>query len=131
VASIQNQEQSSGGNSSWLRWFRQRRQRLKTRKLLQVRFRLTREGAHLVFIVVFIFVGAVLRDLSLLILIAAAMIGLLLLQWRLSLGTMARLSVARRIPHRINEGVATFCQLTIKNSKRWLGGSSLPKTTFS
>ncbi len=121
MATIQAQEQSPSLISSWLKRLRQRRQRLRARKLSQVRFGLTREGYHLLFIVVFIFVGAVLRDISLLILIAASMIGLLILQWRFNISTIRRLTAKRRIPNRINQGVSILCQLTIENSKRWLG----------
>ena len=86
-----------------------------------VRFRLTREGLHLLMVVVFIFVGAVLRDINLLILIAAAMIGLLLLQWRFNVGTIRGLTASRKLPERVGAGSKVDCVVSVTNSKTWLG----------
>lgn len=106
--------------AGWGRYQR-RRQRLLARSASQVRFALTREGAHLLFIVLFIFVGAVARDINLLILIATAMIGLLLLQWRICIGTISGLTATRRMLERTTEGSPIDCLITASNRKRWLG----------
>lgn len=82
---------------------------------------MTREGAHLLFIVLFVFVGAVARDINLLILIATAMIGLLLLQWRISIGTISGVTATRRMLERTTEGSPVDCQITASNRKQWLG----------
>lgn len=105
----------------WWRSYRIARRRALARSATTVRFRLTREGFHLLMVVVFIFVGAVLRDINLLILIAAAMIGLLLLQWRFNVGTIRGLSATRKMPERVTEGVVADCRVTVRNSKSWLG----------
>ncbi len=101
--------------------FRRARQQALARAASSARFQMTREGFHLMVVVVFIFVGAVLRDINLLILIAAAMIGLLLLQWRLGIGTVVGLKAARKLPQRVSQGAEVECTVTVSNAKRWLG----------
>ncbi|MFO0940180.1 MAG: hypothetical protein U0930_05380 [Pirellulales bacterium] len=96
-----------------------------------MRFRLTREGANLLFVVCFIFLGAVLRDISLLILIGAAMIGLILLQWRFNITTVSGLTATRRVLHRATQGSKIQCSLTIRNPKRWVRHQLLPKIPFN
>ncbi len=121
MATDVTRQQPLGLYGSWKRKREQRKRLRRANRRSQVRFRLTREGANLVFVVVFIFVGAVLRDISLLILIAAAMIGLLLLQWRFNITTIARLHATRRVLNRVSQGAKAQCTLTISNSKRWVG----------
>jgi uncharacterized protein (DUF58 family) len=104
----------------WILRYQQRRKRLKARSLSQVRFRFTREGYHLIFIVVFILTGAVLRDISLLTLIAAAMIGLLLLQWRFNVRTLTNLSIKRHLPIRTSVGTPVHCEISVSNRRLWL-----------
>lgn len=106
---------------NWLRRYQKTKKISLAKSTSTVRFRLTREGTHLFFVVLFIFMGAVLRDINLLILIAAAMIGLLLLQWRFSIGTIDKLTASRKLPDRISQGNSVCCQLTVANPKRWLG----------
>lgn len=106
---------------TWYYRYKEARKRSLAKSAEFVRFRLTREGIHLLFVVLFIFVGAVLRDINLLILIAAAMIGLLLLQWRFNVGTITGLTTARKLPERVSQGKPVSCQLTVTNPKRWLG----------
>ena len=72
-------------------------------------------------VVLFIFIGAVLREINLLILLAAAMIGLLLLQWRFDIGTISGLTATRRLAERVSEGTEVECTVTVENPKRWLG----------
>jgi uncharacterized protein (DUF58 family) len=104
-----------------LQRYRAAKQRALAKSASFVRFRLTREGFHLLFVVLFIFIGAVLRDINLLILIAAAMIGLLLLQWRFNIGTVSGLTAQRKLPDRANQGSLIHCELSVMNPKRWLG----------
>ncbi len=114
-------QSSTGLFASLKRWYAGRKRLRRARRKSTVRFRLTREGANLVFVVCFIFLGAVLRDISLLILIGAAMIGLILLQWRFNITTVSGLTASRRILHRAIQGTKIQCSLTIKNPKRWVG----------
>lgn len=119
---IPSANQSTGGlvTSLWNRWQRKRR-RDRARLLSQVRFRLTREGVHFIGILIFIFIGAVIRDINLLILLAGSMIGLLLLQWRFNSGTLVGLSVARRLPKSVARERTADIEVTISNPKFWLG----------
>ncbi|QDV26174.1 DUF58 domain-containing protein [Aureliella helgolandensis] len=104
----------------WQRW-KQRRQRNITRRLAQVHFRLTREGLHFVGVLLFIFFGAVIRDINLLILLAGAMLGLLLLQWRFNTRTLIGLRASRRLSQSIVVGRSTLVSIRVVNPKRWLG----------
>lgn len=106
--------------SLWDRWLKKRR-RDRARQLSQVKFRLTREGLHFVGVLLFIFIGAVIRDINLLILLAGALIGLMLLQWRFNTATLLGLQIERRIPRSTNVGRETSVELRLWNSKSWLG----------
>ncbi len=106
--------------SLWRSW-RRKRQRDRIRALSNVRFRLTREGVHYIGILLFIFVGAMLRDINLLILLAGAMIGLLILQWRFNTRTLIGLSTTRFLPRSTFVGVETEVAVRVNNPKRWLG----------
>ncbi|RMF43930.1 MAG: DUF58 domain-containing protein [Planctomycetota bacterium] len=104
----------------WAGW--RRRQALqRARRRGYVRFRLTREGIHFVGILVFIFFGAVVRDINLLILLAGAMIGVLLLQWRFNVSTLVGLTVSRRGPAYTAVGQPADIEIRVDNPKHWLG----------
>ncbi len=103
----------------WRRWLAKRR-RDRARLLSQVRFRLTREGVHFIGILIFIFIGAVIRDINLLILLAGTMIGLLLLQWRFNTSTLVGLQVARGLSRTATVGQPSDVDVVISNPKRWL-----------
>jgi hypothetical protein len=66
-------------------------------------------------------VGAVIREINLLILLAGTMIGLLNLQWRFNTRTLQGLKVRRRIPLRTMVGVPTDVSIEVTNPRRWLG----------
>ncbi len=104
----------------WSNW-RRRRAALRARRKGYVRFRLTREGIHFVGILLFIFFGAVVRDINLMILLAGSMIGVLLLQWRFNVSTLVGLTVARRGPAYASVGQPADIELRVDNPKRWLG----------
>lgn len=123
VANMDSQASNASQSYSgwlWQRW-RRKRKRDRARNLAIVRFRLTREGWHFLFVLLFIFVGAVIREINLLILLAGTMIGLLNLQWRFNTRTLQGLKVRRRIPTRTMVGVPTDVSIEITNSRRWLG----------
>ncbi|MCR9292552.1 MAG: DUF58 domain-containing protein [bacterium] len=104
----------------WKRWQAKRR-RNRARQLAYVRFRLTREGVHFVGILVFIFIGAVIREINLLILLAGAMIGLLLLQWRFNVSTLVGLQVRRSLPRTAAVGKPATVEMQVLNPKYLLG----------
>ena len=92
----------------------------RIRQRSRVRFRLTREGVHFIGILVFIFIGAVIRDINLLILLAGTMIGLLMLQWRFNTSTLVGINVLRNLPSYATSHRDTEIEFTVKNPKRWL-----------
>ena len=104
----------------WTRW-RNKRRRDRARALSHVRFRLTREGVHYIGILLFIFLGALLRDINLLILLAGSMIGLLLLQWRFNTRTLIGLTAQRYLPRNSFVAVETSVEMRVANPKVWLG----------
>ena len=116
---VDNPSRSTFGRL-WKRW-RNKRRRDRVRSLSQVRFRLTREGVHYIGILLFIFLGALLRDINLLILLAGAMIGLLLLQWRFNTRTLIGLTATRFIPRNSFVGQETSVEVQVTNPKLWLG----------
>lgn len=63
-----------------------------------VKYRLNREGFHFFLILLFVLTAAVLRNVSLLIILAGIMTGLLLLQWRIACRTLLGLRIKRDLP---------------------------------
>ncbi len=124
TASVADPEASNVSQSYsgwlWQRW-RRKRKRDRARNLAVVRFRLTREGWHFLFVLLFIFVGAVIREINLLILLAGTMIGLLNLQWRFNTRTLQGLRIRRRVPLRTMVGLPTDVSIEVTNTRRWLG----------
>ena len=97
--------------------YRQRTERLNQ----QVRFRLSREGLHFLMILLFILVGAVLRDISLLVVLAGLMFSLLLIQWRVGIRSITALSLRREVPFTTVCGSLIDVRITVANRRRWLG----------
>lgn len=123
MESIQTASDSSSSSAFkglWRRW-RTKRARDRARSLSRVRFRLTREGVHFIGVLLFIFLGALLRDINLLILLAGAMIGLMLLQWRFNTRSLIGLSAERFLPRNAFVGSETHVEVRVVNPKRWLG----------
>ncbi len=87
----------------------------------QVRFRLSREGFHFLMILLFILVGAVLRDISLLVVLAGLMFSLLLIQWRVGIRSVTSLEMKREVPFTTVCGSVVDVRITVANRRRWLG----------
>lgn len=98
--------------------YRFRKQSERARQ--QVRFRLSREGLHFVLILLFILIGAVLRDVSLLIILAGVMFALLLIHWRLGRQTVTGLELRREAPAITVCGSTIDVRVTITNRRRWV-----------
>lgn len=101
--------------------WRAKRRRNRIRQRSMVRFRLTREGVHFVGVLLFIFFGAVIRDINLLILLAGAMIGLLVLQWRFNVRTLVGVKAYRQVMPATTVDNPTQVLVQLTNPKRWLG----------
>lgn len=119
-----NSESQNPDLKDVLRWtwggIRSRWRRNRVRQLNRVRFRLTREGVHFIGILAFIFIGAVIRDINLLILLAGTMIGLLMLQWRFNTSTLVGLDVKRSLPSNSTAEKPADIPFSVINPKRWL-----------
>ena len=111
---------SSAFKGLWQRWLN-KRSRDRARAMSRVRFRLTREGVHFIGVLLFIFLGALLRDINLLILLAGAMVGLMLLQWRFNTRSLIGLTADRFLPHNAFVGSEVSVEVCVSNPKRWLG----------
>ncbi len=83
--------------------------------------RLTREGMQVVLMALFVMVGAVLRDVNLLIILAGSLLAMLLIQWRVCAKTLYGLTTNRRLPRSMHARKAFDIELNIANPKRWLG----------
>ncbi|MEQ1827892.1 MAG: DUF58 domain-containing protein [Pirellula sp.] len=83
--------------------------------------RLTREGVQVSFMAAFVLLGAVIRNVNLLIVLAGALLGLLLIQWRVCAKTLYGLTTVRRLPRVISARRAFDIELSILNPKSWLG----------
>ena len=86
-----------------------------------VHVRLTREGLQFLFMIGFILLGAVLRDVNLLVILAGSLIAMLLIQWRLCTRTLLDLAVDRRLPRSIHARRPFEIELVLRNPKTWLG----------
>ncbi|QDV67780.1 hypothetical protein Poly24_14840 [Rosistilla carotiformis] len=82
--------------------------------------RFTRSGYHFGFVALFTIVGAVVRDLNLLAILAGLLIGTLIIQWRFSRGTLYGLTVARQLPIEIFAGDLFPVRYRIHNLRQWL-----------
>ena len=102
------------------RQLRSRSEQRLQRSREQARFRLSREGLHFVLILLFILIGAVLRDVSLLIVLAGVMFALLLIQWRVGRQSVASLELKREIQSTTVCGTIVDVRVTVFNRRRWL-----------
>jgi uncharacterized protein (DUF58 family) len=70
---------------------------------------------------VFVLLGAVIRNVNLLIILAGALVGLMLIQWRVCAKTLYGLTTHRRLPRSITARKPFDIELSISNPKSWLG----------
>ena len=82
---------------------------------------MTREGLQVAFMASFVLLGAVLRDVNLLIILAGTLLGILLVQWRVCAKTLYGLKSHRRLPRSMQARKPFEIELSISNPKRWLG----------
>lgn len=83
--------------------------------------RFTREGMQVMFMAIFVLLGAILRDVNLLIVLAGTLLATLLIQWRICAKTLVGLSTYRRLPRSMQARKGFEIELVITNPKRWLG----------
>ena len=86
------------------------RQKLKTR--------VTREGLFYLAVLAFVLVGAVARDINLMIILAGMMIGPLVISWRWTALILSRLEVERKLPVGVGAGELLVVELSARNGRR-------------
>lgn len=87
--------------------------------------RLTRLGAHFLFVACFAMFGGALRGFNLLLVIAGILVGAVLMQWRWSRAASIRLAIHRIVPSEVFAGNPFTVEYTIGNMDRWLTFSML------
>ncbi len=85
------------------------------------RVALTYEGWCYVIILVFVFSGALIRDINLLMLLFGLLAGVLVYSFWYARLALRRIRAERRLPERLVCGVACDVQVTATNPRRWLG----------
>jgi hypothetical protein len=83
----------------------------------QRRVRLSREGWFYAIVLGFIVCGAVLREVNLLFILAAVMMGPLFLGWRVARGALGEISAFRHGPRRAHAGNLAPLELEITNGR--------------
>jgi uncharacterized protein (DUF58 family) len=83
--------------------------------------RFTREGWQVLFMAIFVLLGAILRDVNLLIILAGTLFATLLIQWRVCAKSLNGLSTYRRLPRSMHARRGFEIELVITNPKKWLG----------
>lgn len=81
------------------------------------RVSLTREGWYYLVVMAFVIGGAVLREVNLLLVLSAMMVGPVILGWRLALATIGDLEVRRRLPNRCHAGDTVQVELSVTNAR--------------
>ena len=105
---------------NWLQW-PVRVFQLANRPSSTVSTRFTREGMQVLFMAIFVLLGAILRDVNLLIVLAGSLLAILLIQWRICAKTLNGLVAYRRLPRSMHARRGFEIELVIANPKRWLG----------
>jgi len=82
--------------------------------------RLTREGYQFVFMLMFVWLAAILQNVNLLVLLAGAFCCMLLIQWRIASGTLWGLRARRFVPFDVEARKPFIVLVTITNPRRWL-----------
>ena len=82
--------------------------------------RLTREGYQFVFMLMFVWLAAILQNVNLLVLLSGAFCGMLLIQWRIASATLTGLSAQRFVPYGVEARKPFVVLVTVTNPRRWL-----------
>ncbi|MCU0712907.1 MAG: DUF58 domain-containing protein [Pirellula sp.] len=95
--------------------------RLMRRIATPVTTRLTREGWQFSFMIGFVILGAVVRNVNLLVILAGTMLGFLLIQWRVSARSIYGISARRKLPRNMQARKPFDVEVIVVNPKRFLG----------
>jgi uncharacterized protein (DUF58 family) len=78
----------------------------------------TREGWSFISILVFVVIGSIIRQINLLVLLAAMMIPALLFNWRMAVSLVRRISASHKLPDWIFAGKTAVIELEVQNQSR-------------
>ncbi len=90
----------------------------------------TREGWSFIAILAFVVVGSILRQINLLVMLAAMMIPALLFNWRMALTLIRRITVRHSLPGWMFAGKASVIELEVQNESRIFAAWNLMLTDF-
>jgi uncharacterized protein (DUF58 family) len=82
---------------------------------------LTRLGAYYLLITALILLGAMWREVNLLVILAGMLLGPLWINWRMVKATLRGIEVQRRLPREVWAGEQLLAELTVRNTRRRLG----------
>jgi uncharacterized protein (DUF58 family) len=85
------------------------------------RIMICREGLYYLVVLSFVVVGAILREINLLVVVGGMMLAPLLINLRLAIATLYRLRITRRVPAGICAGDLLLVDILTTNARRWLG----------
>jgi uncharacterized protein (DUF58 family) len=86
----------------------------------RIRVFLTREGLNFGFLTVFVFVGAIIQDVNLLVMLGGVLVGMLVLQWRFCKRTLVKVDAVRNVPRQAYARESFHVSIEIENRKSWL-----------
>ncbi len=87
----------------------------------QRQLRICREGLYYIIVFLAVLIGAVSRQLNLLMLVGCVMAGPLLFSLFYGRLTLGRVRVERRLPSHLHAGEPLRIDVTVRNASRWLG----------
>ncbi len=91
----------------------------------KTRITICREGLYYLVVLSFIVVGAIMREINLLVVIAGMMMAPVFINLRMAIATLHRLKVARRLPHTICAGDLLVVDVDVTNQRGWLSSWAL------
>jgi uncharacterized protein (DUF58 family) len=91
----------------------------------KTRITICREGLYYLVVLSFIVVGAIMREINLLVVIAGMMMAPVFINLRMAIATLHRLTVTRRLPKTICAGDLLVVDVVISNARKWLSSWAL------
>ena len=79
-----------------------------------------REGWYFIFILAFVILGAILRQINLLVILASMMVAPLLFNWRIAVAMIRHLRIKRNLPEYVHAGQTFVVEHAVENQSTWL-----------
>lgn len=87
---------------------------------VKTRISISREGLYYLVVLSFVTAGAIMREINLLVVISGMMLAPLLINLRLAIATLSRLTITRKLPGSISAGDLLAVDVTVENTRRRL-----------